>query len=80
MLADTPREEKAETLRQTISYVKVKLSVDSPPENLRPAKAKINLHRLGEVKAKTLVDTMAETLKEAKAMRRHVGTHWEHKA
>ena len=36
-LADTSPKEKAKTLCETIGYVTVKLSVDSPPENLRPA-------------------------------------------
>ena len=36
-LAHTPLEEKAKTVCETIGYVTVKLSVDSPPDNLRPA-------------------------------------------
>ena len=37
-LADTPPEEKAETLGDTIGYVKVKPLVDTFPDNLRPTK------------------------------------------
>lgn len=44
--------------------INAKLIFDTLPDNLRPAKAKINLH---DVSAKKLVDTMAETVQEAKA-------------
>lgn len=47
--------------------INAKLIFDTLPDNLRPAKAKINLHTLGDVSAKKLVDTMAETVQEANA-------------
>ena len=56
--------------------INAKLIFDTLPDNLRPAKAKINLHTLGDVSAKKLVDTMAETVQEANA--RHVGRHKPH--
>lgn len=41
-LADTSLEEKVETLGDKIGDVNAKLIFDTVPDNLRPAKAKIN--------------------------------------
>ena len=72
-LADNPLEEKAETLEiETKSNVNAKPLVDTLPDNLRQAKAKINFNTvaktLQELKAKTLLVTLnylkAEILKD----------------
>ena len=42
-LAETPPEEKAETLGDTMGDVKARLLVDRLPDNLRQANAKISL-------------------------------------
>ena len=73
-LADTPPEEKAEILGETIGDVKVKPLVDTFPDNLRLTNAETNLDTLGGVRARALVDTIAETLQDAKP--RHLSKHW----
>ena len=62
-----PPEEKAVTLGDTISDVKGKPLVDTLPNNLRPAKAKINLGTLGDRRTHLLVNMTDGTLQQAKA-------------
>lgn len=45
--------------------VKAKQLVNTLPDNLRQAKAEINLHTLGNMMGEGLVDTLAEALQEA---------------
>ena len=66
-MANTPPEEKAETLIDTISDVKAEPLLDILPDILPPAKSETNLKSLGDVRAKAVVQTMAKTLHEANA-------------
>ena len=83
-LSNTPTEEKAEIIGDTMGDVRARPLVETHNNTLPPSKADTNLHTLGDVRAEAVVDTMVETLQDtsrhikpfnSRVIDGHVGRH-----
>ena len=66
IMADTPPEEKAKKLGDTMGDVKAEWLVDTLPHSLPPAKNRNKPRQIRPLRADAVKDSMAENLQEAK--------------